>query len=783
MAQQTIGIGSIANDGTGDTLRSGGDKINDNFTELYAVAGDIDTIHVSSIDGTPVIAAYDEVRIGSSGGKRDVVKNAIWIGGSYPSAGVTSTSTGISNPVSAVTLTNLASVNSHVIDMDDHAGDADFQSTTVHEFKPTASNGRMAMLFLGHATSPDLGIDSLDVDTGQAEWLQDLLAVGFNVFVVPMLAGGDLDSHNTSPDPDADLNYLKFFVEPGVRVLNAFASSYSDVCTFGHSGGGWGCVLLSAVDERVRYTYSNAGSLPLFSTRAITRDWEQHLPGINTAYPTIEAITESSASDSIAAGVIAKVTIDSVVRYYKNDTGSPISLPGTLTDSLIRAAGFIDVFPDIDYHDLYVMCCTDERSLTVNLVSQDSVGFNYVSFASGWDWTSHAKSLAEAMGGNLSVTWYGLLNLHYVYERSRVESLDFCVSYRPAAGPVANQIILPPTDVQVPPLSGVLTDRSGGGNDGQLLAVAPTMAGSAYYYGESASLPDMSGDYTILLGLKWTQRGTIHSPLTIRNGTGNEGQQCIIGCDSSGTGTVKAFVNDGTVESGTGFGDGASHLVAVTRATNAIALYVDSGTAVDTSTKSSTPTSANTRIHIGSNFVSPASPGATQQFHGNPFSLIIFERALTSQELTDWFDDRVLPSGGSAPAAWYPLEEGRSSCDACDVIAGENLTITGSVFDTIATQDKICYTNRHGFFRDTNINGIDLNVPASQATPTKCVAMASPSISASMLTNGTGPYHNGGLQRVDFGSGETWVPRTPRLPDGYARQNAKGDYFHDFRRY
>lgn len=36
MAQQTINLGTVANDGTGDTLRDGGDKINDNFTELYA---------------------------------------------------------------------------------------------------------------------------------------------------------------------------------------------------------------------------------------------------------------------------------------------------------------------------------------------------------------------------------------------------------------------------------------------------------------------------------------------------------------------------------------------------------------------------------------------------------------------------------------------------------------------------------------------------------------------------------------------------------------------------
>lgn len=35
MAKQTIGLGSSANDGTGDTLRTGGDKINDNFDELY----------------------------------------------------------------------------------------------------------------------------------------------------------------------------------------------------------------------------------------------------------------------------------------------------------------------------------------------------------------------------------------------------------------------------------------------------------------------------------------------------------------------------------------------------------------------------------------------------------------------------------------------------------------------------------------------------------------------------------------------------------------------------
>ena len=36
MAQQVINIGAAANDGTGDPLRTCFDKINDNFSELYA---------------------------------------------------------------------------------------------------------------------------------------------------------------------------------------------------------------------------------------------------------------------------------------------------------------------------------------------------------------------------------------------------------------------------------------------------------------------------------------------------------------------------------------------------------------------------------------------------------------------------------------------------------------------------------------------------------------------------------------------------------------------------
>ena len=41
MAKQVIGIGTTANDGTGDPLRTAFNKANDNFTELYNGAGGI----------------------------------------------------------------------------------------------------------------------------------------------------------------------------------------------------------------------------------------------------------------------------------------------------------------------------------------------------------------------------------------------------------------------------------------------------------------------------------------------------------------------------------------------------------------------------------------------------------------------------------------------------------------------------------------------------------------------------------------------------------------------
>jgi len=48
MAKQTINIGSTADDGTGTTIRAGGDLINDNFNEIYTELGDGTTLGLAA---------------------------------------------------------------------------------------------------------------------------------------------------------------------------------------------------------------------------------------------------------------------------------------------------------------------------------------------------------------------------------------------------------------------------------------------------------------------------------------------------------------------------------------------------------------------------------------------------------------------------------------------------------------------------------------------------------------------------------------------------------------
>ena len=63
MAQQTINIGTTANDGTGDPLRIAFDKVNDNFTELYNDESQGEVNSIIAGDGISVDTATGNVTV------------------------------------------------------------------------------------------------------------------------------------------------------------------------------------------------------------------------------------------------------------------------------------------------------------------------------------------------------------------------------------------------------------------------------------------------------------------------------------------------------------------------------------------------------------------------------------------------------------------------------------------------------------------------------------------------------------------------------------------------
>jgi hypothetical protein len=69
MSKQVINVGTILNDGTGDALRTGAQKINDNFTEIYNVLGGTNgaplniVSNVTAGEGIVVSSGYGQVLV------------------------------------------------------------------------------------------------------------------------------------------------------------------------------------------------------------------------------------------------------------------------------------------------------------------------------------------------------------------------------------------------------------------------------------------------------------------------------------------------------------------------------------------------------------------------------------------------------------------------------------------------------------------------------------------------------------------------------------------------
>ncbi len=91
MAQQLLDIGTVANDGTGDTLRNAMDKVNDNFTDLYTNTNVGSTVVITSNTISTTNTNEDLVLNPAGTGAVSVIGN---LGASGDITAVTLTTTG-----------------------------------------------------------------------------------------------------------------------------------------------------------------------------------------------------------------------------------------------------------------------------------------------------------------------------------------------------------------------------------------------------------------------------------------------------------------------------------------------------------------------------------------------------------------------------------------------------------------------------------------------------------------------------------------------------------------
>ena len=92
MALQSLNLGTAANDGTGDNLRVGGDKINDNFAEIYSAFGNGSTLSSLAVTALNSATANELVTVGATTTELDAEGNLTFDGSTLAVTGAVTVS-------------------------------------------------------------------------------------------------------------------------------------------------------------------------------------------------------------------------------------------------------------------------------------------------------------------------------------------------------------------------------------------------------------------------------------------------------------------------------------------------------------------------------------------------------------------------------------------------------------------------------------------------------------------------------------------------------------------
>jgi hypothetical protein len=397
MAKLTINRGSTANDGTGDNLRDGANKVNLNFTEIYTAIGD-----GSTVDGT-IKVADDSSTVMTLSANGETIR---LLGGT----GITSTISG-NDLTLAVDGTVLSSSAVSTLTNKSIALSGNTITGTTAEFNTALTDNDFATLAGTEAlTNKTVDIGSNTI-TGTALTITGddssatSLSIGDNILftggsgITTSISGNEITfatdgavvtetstdtlTNKTINGPDNTLTNIangslanSAVTLGGTSVsLGATAATVTNLALTGTSGiSGTGAVDTTSSGNKLRFDFANVGSLPAAATYEgmFAYDIGGNTPYVADAGGWVKLLSEnSSIADISNVGSIASITNGQVLVW--NSAGGrfdPGNAGGFSAGSDLDQANA--TVQDAAYFSFRSDSNTPTKTLTVTVATQTS---------------------------------------------------------------------------------------------------------------------------------------------------------------------------------------------------------------------------------------------------------------------------------------------------------------------------------------------------------------------------------------------------------------------------
>ena len=322
MAINLINRGSVANDGTGDNLRAGAEKVNSNFTEIYTALGDGTTISgiVKFADDSSTVSSIsangETIRIlGGTGITSTIsgndltlaVDNTIITGSST----TTLTNKTINGPDNTITNIGNSSLSNSSITVSDGSNTSPVNLGGTLTFAGTANEVNV----VENAGTVTIGMPNDVVIAGNLTVNGTTTTVNSstievtNSFTFEGTTSDNFETTLTVIDPTADRT-VSLPNESGTVVLqNSTDTLTNKTITDASINGSTGTINLTSTDNRIRSSYAGTGALPSNTTYEGMFAWDS---SGNAAYVADNAGWIKLINENDSIGALSNVNISGV---------------------------------------------------------------------------------------------------------------------------------------------------------------------------------------------------------------------------------------------------------------------------------------------------------------------------------------------------------------------------------------------------------------------------------------------------------------------------------------